>query len=477
MNDSKRMTMSGLKPIITILVFGLFVGQAFAQNDTVFKFTLVQAQDFAVDHYYAGENAKIDVDMAKKKIWETTAIGLPQVSGKIQGGYTPTLPGSIEQFSSLSSLGIWMYGADQALYNITHDPNFGNIPEPGAPEEININDMKWNLNATLTVTQLLFSGSYLVGLQSAKVYQNISELNKIKTDQDIRELVANSYYNVLIAGENKVILDSTYNNMVKVLEQMKAMANQGYVEETDIDQMELTTSNIKNSLDMVIRLTDIAEKLLKTQLGLALDAHVELSQNLDDLVSNLSYDKMLLQNLNLENNINYALLDNQVKASELLLKLDKSAFLPDLAAFYQYQKEFNDKAFTFTPPHTLGVSMSIPILSSGARMAKVSQSKLALIKAENMRDQMGNSLNLDFQNSKSALITADEKYQTEKKNLELSKKIFDRALVKFSNGMITSIDLTQVQNQYFSTQANYYTALQELIAAKNKLEKILKPTE
>ena len=110
--------------------------------------------------------------------------------------------------------------------------------------------MKWSMNASLTVSQLLFSGSYIVGLQSAKVYKNISALNKIKTDQDVKEMIANSYYNVLIAEENKIILQQTYDNLGKTFAEMEAMQKQGLIEDTDVDQMELTVSNIKSSLDM-----------------------------------------------------------------------------------------------------------------------------------------------------------------------------------------------------------------------------------
>jgi len=448
-----------------------------AQNDTTLRLSLADAQQYAIDHFYQSKNALLDVESARKKIWETTAIGLPQASAKISGSYSPTLSASIEQFSSLSTLGQWMYGADQSLFDLTGDPNFGHIPNPGTPESVSTNDMKWSLNGTLTVSQLLFSGSYLVGLQSAKVYHNISVLNNQKTDLDVKENVSNSYFNVLIARENRTILDSTYANLTKTLEDLKALNKQGLIEETDVDQLQISVTNVKTSLDLITRMADIAEKLLKTQLGVDLDAPIELTDDLKTQLNATSYEQLLMADFILENNIDYRMLDNQVKASELLLKLNKSTYLPDLAAFYQYQKEFNKNAFSFTPPHILGVGMNIPIFSSGSRMAKVSQSEIELLKAKNGRDQLGNSIKLNFYNSKSLLISANEKFDSQIQNLDLSKRIYNKALIKYKNGVISSTDLAQIQNQYFTALSNYYNSLQELIAAKNKLENLLSKSE
>jgi outer membrane protein TolC len=156
-----------------------------------------------------------------------------------------------------------------------------------------------------------------------------------------------------------------------------------------------------------------------------------------------------------------------------MLKLKKSEFLPDIAAFYQYQKEFNDNAFTFTPPHVIGVQMNIPIFSSGMKFAKVSQAKIDLMKAQNNRKYASDGLKIEFYSAKSALITASDEYKTQSVNLRLSKRIYDKALIKYKNGMISGTDLNQVQNQYLETQSRYYTAIKSLEESKAQLEKLL----
>lgn len=413
------------------------------KTDTL-KLSLSQAQQFALENNQSILNANLDIEAAKKKVWETTTIGLPQASAKMSYSYSPKLSPIVEQFSGI-----------------------------GGDSTTTLSDMKWGLTGTFTVSQLIFSGSYLVGLQSAKVYKNLSELNQVKSKQDILESVVNSYVNVLIARENRIILDSTYNNLTKTFSDMQAMGAQGFVEETDIDQMQITVSTVKSSLDYITRMISVAEMLLKIQLGLDLQKPLVLTDNLAPIIEGITIEKLIATDFVLENNVNYKMLDTQVKASQLILKLRKSEFLPDIAAYYQYQKEFNDKAFSFTPPHVIGVQVNIPIFGSGQKLAKVSQAKIEVRKAENTKIQMANTLKLDYFNSKSALLNAYDKYATESVNIKLAKKIYDKALIKYTNGVISGTDLSQIQNQYLTAQSNYYQALQELISSKNKLEKVL----
>jgi len=464
------------KYLVCQVIVVLLASHALAQEkaDSVLKFSLAEAQTYALQNNRSILNANLDVEAAKKKVWETTTIGLPQANAKVSYSYQLQLSAVVEQFSSLNSLGYWMYNADQSLNKL--DPSsgkFGHIPYTEQPGPIDYDAMKWSMPATITVSQLIFSGSYLVGLQSAKVYKSLSELNQVKSKQDVMESITKSYFNVLIARENKQILDSTYQNLTKTFADMQAMGKQGFIEETDIDQMQITVSTVKSSLDMITRLSDISEKMLKLQLGIGFEKPIELTDNLKSMVEGLTYEQLFLADFVLDNNVNYQMIDASVKASELLLKLEKSKFLPDLAAFYQFQHEFNSNAFSFTPNHLVGVQMNIPIFGSGAKLARVSQAKIELMKAQNNRTNAADGLKLEFYSTRSALITANDKYKTEAVNIRLAKRIYDKALIKYANGVISGTDLSTIQNQYLQSQANYYNALQSLIEAKTKLEKLL----
>jgi outer membrane protein TolC len=431
------------------------------ENKETLKLSLKQAQEYALKNNKSILNADLDVEIAKKKVWETTSTGLPQIDGNLSASYILTIPGVYEQF---------VRPGIEARYPASQADRDARIKED---LQLALDSMRFSGTLDLTVSQLIFSGSYIVGLQAAKVYKSLSELNKVKSVQDVLESVSNSYFTVLVARENAVILDSTYQNLTKTFNEMTQMNAQGFVEETDVDQLKITMTNIKSSLDMIKRQADIADKLLKIQLGIGFDQPLDLTDSLPDLINALTYDQILATELVLDDNVSYQLLEAQVKSSELILKLRRSESLPTIAAFYQHEELLNNNSISFTPPDLIGLTVKIPIFSSGGRWSKIKQAKMDLHKSINTRDQTADMIRLEYYQSKSALVTARDKYESDKSNLDLSKKIYDRAIIKFQNGMISSIDLTQLQNQYLNAQSTYYQSLQSLISEKNKLERIL----
>jgi outer membrane protein len=430
-------------------------------NTGPLRLSLKQAQEYALQNNKSILNANLDVESAKKKVWETTTMGLPQVSGKVSASYILTMPGIYDQF---------VRPGIEAQYPSGY-PDRDNIINDAVKKSLD--SMRFSGTFDLTVSQLIFSGSYIVGLQASKVYKSLSELNRVKSVQDVLESISNTYFMVLVARENATILDSTQQNLEKTLADMTQMNKQGFVEETDVDQIKITLTNIKSSLDLINRQTDISEKLLKIQLGIALDESVELTDALPDLINSLTYAPLLAADLVLDNNINYQMLEAQVKSSELILKLRKSESLPDIAAYYQHEELLNSNSISFTPPDIVGITVNIPIFGSGLRWSRIKQAKMDLEKSINTRDQSSDMIRLDYFQARSALVSAKEKLESDKSNLELSKKIYNRSLIKFQNGIISSIELTQVQNQYLTAQSNYYQSLQSLITEKNKLEKLL----
>jgi outer membrane protein TolC len=449
-----------------LLIFGTWltvfpVIMSAQENTGPLKLSLKQAQEYALQNNNSILNANLDVEMAKKKVWETTSTGLPQISGVVSASYILTMPGLYEQFVRPQ------IEAQVPSDQLNREAYVNNLVKES------LDSMRYSGTLDFTVSQLIFSGSYIVGLQASKVYKSLSELNRVKSVQDVMESVSNTYFMVLVARENALILDSTRLNLEKTYSEMTQMNKQGFIEETDVDQINITLTNIKSSLDLIKRQVEISERLLKIQLGVNIDQPVELTDNLTSLVNTLTYEPLLLAELVLDNNVSYQMLDAQVKSSELLLKLNKSESLPTISAFYQHEELLNNTSITFTPPDLVGLTVNIPIFSSGGRWAKVKQAKMDLEKSKNTRDQTSDMIRLEYFQSKSALVSAKEKFESDKKNLELSKKIYDRSLIKFQNGMISSTDLTQIQNQYLTAQSTYYQSLQNLITEKNKLEKIL----
>ncbi|HLN54307.1 MAG TPA: TolC family protein [Lentimicrobium sp.] len=453
--------------LTTLLTILLLAGSCFeiqAQEST--DFSLKQAQDYALLNSAAIKNSDIDLQLAKKKIWETTAIGLPQINA--QGNYqhlfvVPEINFPINYINTELEAGTQITAADITEGRVFLDTL------AGAPIPLGLKD---NTTLDFTVTQLIFSGEYLVGLRASKVFYLMSDQAKLKTESDTRETVASTYALILMLQDNYAVLTRSLENLNKTLNEMKEMNKQGFIEITDVDQIELTTLTLSNGVNSMERQIKAAKDLLKFQIGYPMDKEINLTDNLEAMVTDINMDNLIASGFRVEDNINYQIMDTQVKLNKLNMQREKSTFLPNLAAVYRHQEKFKKIDFDFQPVDIFMLTLNIPLFSSGQRWVKVQQRSLEYQKAMINRDNAANGLKLEYINARNEVINAFDTYTNVKKNLELTQRIYDKTLIKFREGLSTSMDLTQAQNQMLSAQSEYISNLNTLLNAKNKITKL-----
>jgi outer membrane protein TolC len=244
------------------------------------------------------------------------------------------------------------------------------------------------------------------------------------------------------------------------------------VDKTDVDQFKLVLQTLENNSRKLRRQLEDSRRLLRYQIGIELGDSIILKDNLNDLVSKYTLAEAVID-FNIENNPDYKLLETNERISELNLKLKRSEALPTISAYYNHQENFNEESFTFTPPDVVGVNVSIPIFSSFQRMAKISQAKIEVHQSRLNKELASDGLRMEFASARSAYLNAYENFETEKSNLDLSRTIYENNLRKYEEGMVSSIELTQAQNQYLSSQSNYFNSIVELVSAKAKIDKLL----
>jgi outer membrane protein TolC len=429
--------------------------------------SLQEAVDFAVKNCTDVKNAQIDIEIAKKKIWETTSIGLPQVAGKISYQNIFNVPEiSFGKYLDPTSLPGFGNPAGQFLTanNIAMAYKDAPAMKLGVAE---------NFTFDLTVSQILFSGEYLVGVQASKTFKMLSEQGVKKAENDIKEVVANTYQIVLITQQSKTILDSSLINVTKIIEEMTQMNKSGFIEETDVDQLRLTETNLKNSISTLDRQIEVAKNLLKFQMGMGMEQKITLTDKLDEMMLKLDPASFATQQFNPSNNIGFQMLETQEKLTMLNLKRYKAQCLPTIVAFYRHQEMDKNPSFNFNPKDVLGISMDIPIFASGQRHVKQQQVKLELQKIANSKENVTKGLTVEYTQSLATFNSAFEKYNREKESVKLAKKIYDKSLIKYKKGVSSSLELTQAQNQYLQSQSTCSQAIFELLNAKNKMEKVL----
>ena len=417
--------------------------------------SLDQAIDYAIKNSFSNRIAKEDIKSAKKQKWETTTIGFPSINAGID--YQNFLK---QQVSLIPA------------------EFFGGTP--GEFTEV-IFGTKQNLNLAITLKQLLFDGSYCVGLESARTFLKISEQAKEKTELLTREAVINAYGNVLISEESIKILKGNIQILEKSLNDTQKIFENGLTEEENVEQLEITLGNIKSQLSSVIRLKAIAYQMLNLTMGNDIDVKLTLTDTLDSLTRSNIDLKLISESFNLNNHIDYRIAENDRESKRLLMQLEKSRALPTLNAFINYGTQMNSnstslldfsgqRGFNYS---LLGVSLNVPLFSSLARSSRTQRAKINLDIADIQLKETEERLSLEAKMARSDYQLSIENYQTAKKNLDLAEKIEKKQRIKFVEGISSSFDLTQAQNQLYSQQQTFIQSMLDVIAKKAALENAL----
>ncbi len=417
------------------------------------RFSLQEAIDFAMSHNYSLLSSEKDIEAAKQQVKEQMAYGFPQINGTI--GYkdniarpTSLLPGEF-------------------------------VGQPGKDVEIQFGT-RYNANVNGSITQLIFSGEYLIGLKAARTFFEKTNVDFFKNKVALKKQVAESYYNVLATREALRIIDSTLNTTEKLYNETKQVYKAGLAEDTDVDQLELLVENLKASQTNFINQLGITEAFLKFYLGIQNTDTLILTDDINRLIDTKKRSILLQKQFNYRNSPDYNSLFKQKEISALQVDLAKSAYWPsinaNLVAATNAQRDtwnfFNsDEKWYFSS--FWGVTMNIPILSGGERRAKVKRAKIAFDQINLMEKQLVTQLQLQYKTAKNNYINALLVLKNKEKNRVVAKKIYDKTQEKYINGMAGSLDILNTHSQYLTAENQYVNASVGFLKAAEALEAIL----
>ncbi|MFN8209049.1 MAG: TolC family protein [Bacteroidales bacterium] len=455
--------MNRITTFSSIILFGL-AGLLDAQNQT-YTLTLDQAREYAVQNNKNLLNARDQVTSANEKIRETKAQGLPQVNGSMDymtyfnyemnfsfGSSGEPIPPDVTSFDA----------GDYAMLDYLANMF-------GSSEPIIMTDQ---LSGKVQVSQLIYSGQYWAGIQVAKIARDLTSKNVTRSELDVKEYVANSYFLILITEQNLRIIKENIANLDATIAHTTNMFKAGVAEQTDVDQLKVALSQLKNTQKSVERAIQLSYNMLKFQLGVAPDAKIILADSFETILGKLNPEKTLATEYDISNNINYSLAQSQVRLSQAMLGMQNWAYSPTIAGFYSYTKKIITTGFDLNPNHLAGVSLTIPIFTSGMRMAKVNQSKIDLDIA--MRNQEMIKEQLETQQSQLLfnLQNAVENYATQKENVEIAGRVYTSIENKYKQGLVSSLDLTQASGNLLNAENNYLSSVLTLLQAQTALDKL-----
>jgi outer membrane protein TolC len=437
---------------LTATVAFFLAAQLLAQQSL--SVSVAEAQDYAVTHAYTVQTNSLEVEKARKLYLENIGRGLPQVSAN--GNYTYNL----ERQSFIADLGSGQLGLLQI----------------GAP---------YSALGTVAAEQLIFDGSYIVALLASQVLKENALNDLEKSRIEIRDQVARAYHLVLVSRRTAEIIAEDLKFLQQSFEETKKLFENGFVEEQDKDQLELLLSNLLNNQDYIQKQEEVALMLLKIRMGLSLETELTLTDDIDGLMVFTEEGTSILSTpFTVENHIDYRSILTQERGQTLNLRNENMQYLPKIKAFYNLNYNVNNMdSWVFTGEQgqdrldvrwqALGVSLSVPILTGGTRVARVQQAQLALQQVVVAKQQVQDNLKLAYAQAKAEYEYALNTYKTQRRNVEIAKNIRDKTLRKYQEGLATSLELTQAENQYQDSLRNAINTSNQVLDKKVNLEKVL----
>lgn len=435
--------------LILIICLTLGLSAKAQQSDTIAAFSLKEAIEYAQNHQVSILNARVDEEIAVNTVKQTIGIGLPQVSGNA----------NFQDFIKLPT-------------SLLPGEFFG---KPGTQIPVQFG-VKYQSSFGLELNQLLFDGSYLVGLQASKTFKELSQKNLKRTRIETSVAVTKAYYSVLVSNEQLKLIDANLERLRKSLNDTEIMFKNGFVEKIDVDRLTVLKNNLETERENVIRLLALNVNLLKFQMGMTVNSQLTLT----DSIEGLQADQALLarDTSAYRNRIEYSLLETQKKLNEFDLKRYKSQFLPSLSAFGSTSQSFQSNNFselfsTNFPSTIVGMRLSVPIFSGGIKLSQVRNAKLAIIKTQNDLINLQNGINLEVDQAQTIYLNSLKSLENQRRNMDLAQEVLRVSRIKYEQGVGSSIEVTTAETALKEAQNNYINSLYDQMINKVNVDKAL----
>lgn len=416
-------------------------------------YTLESAVDYAIKNNLNIKNTQLDARSAEARIGEIRAAGLPQITVQAGINYNAIIQRVFlpAQFA---------------------DPN---APADAPPIAAQFG-VKYSGNVGATLNQLIFSGSYLVGLRAAATYRELAQKNVTQSKINVAEAVTKAYYSAQVAVERAKVLDLNIERLDTLMRDTRATYESGFVEKIDVDRLEVQLNNLKTERQNVQNLIELSYTLLKFQMGMPLTDQILLTDIVnEESVNNLP--ALASSAVDYNNRIEYSLLNTQGKLAELDIRRIRAGYLPTLSgvATYGHNNGRNGFGDLFSSRwfnnSVLGLNIQIPIFDGLTKKYQLQQAQFTSDKVEVGRDLLTQSIDLQVQQSNITLTNSLQTLGTQQRNVELAKEVVRVTKIKYQEGVGTNIEVINAESSLKEAQTNYFAALYDVLISKVDLSK------
>ena len=435
-----------------LLYVFLLIGLLGSAQDLPTAFSLSEAVEWGMNYNRTLKRATIEVQKAHKQKWKTLSIGFPQIQANL------AYQNNIEQPVSL--IPAQFFGGEEGEFA---EVVFGTQQTAMGMVELN---------------QLIFDGTYVVGVQGIRHFIETAENVLEKTQIEVKKAVITSYVNALVAHESLTILEKNAIALGKNIEEAHQLFKNGFTEEETVEQLRLTLSSLNSQIRYARKSADLADNVFKLLLGIEITEQPQLSNSLEELTALHLLEEKPASNY--DNNIDIRLAENEVTTNGLLYRLERAKALPSFSAFLNGSYIGNNQEFAFTESTqkwfgaaAFGFRMRIPVFSSLGRTARAQKAKLSVLQSETKLIEVKAQVFVEWQNALNSFALAKEEHATALENLSLAQRIEQKNTTKFFEGLSGSFELRQAQLQLYRAQQNTIQRMRQVILDKTNLDTII----
>jgi outer membrane protein len=441
--------------MLTLSIPLLLFGTIGAQAQKVVELTLEETISYAMENNVEAKNAQLETLIARATVIERRAPGLPQVSANLDFTHNAAIP-------------------------IQFVPNEGAFFQPDVDSDVLPLRFGVNYSSILAarVNQMIFDGSYFVGLRAANTFKMLTDFDRMKTEIDVKETVKKAYFTVLVNEQRYNLVQANLNRLDTLLKETQALYEAGFAEKIDVSRIKVQRNNTQSELDRISTAYQISEQLLKLQMGMPLEYDLRLKENLSDL--NITSEINSLMQSAGQRRVEIDQLQTNLELVGLDLKNNQVQYMPKINAFATYQRNAAsqnigsiwqaDRWFTGA---FIGLSLNIPIFDGLAKSARIQQNRVQIKQLENQNYFLEQNIELEKFQAKINLRNGLNTLRVQEENRDLALEVFNMAKIKFEEGVGSNLEVVEADSALKEAESNYFSALYDALVSKVDLEKAL----
>nr|MBS0037028.1 TolC family protein [Saprospiraceae bacterium] len=416
--------------------------------------TIEDAVDYALENSYEVRQARLDVADADARISETLSTGLPKIDGTVRYQYYPDVP------------------------NFLIPAQFADPDAPAGSFIALAAGTKQSLSAGLDLNALLFDGSFFVGLQAARVFKDLTQKEGNETRQEVIWNVRRAFYSALLVKEQISELDRNLENLEKLLTETRALYREGFSELLDVRRLELNFNTLQSRRDQMAKTDSLTQNILKFQMAWPMDKPIEITGNLEEMAKQWMVQQVQLD-YQYSDRPDYSVMEVTQELTELNVKQIRMGYLPKLYAFASHNQNlrrdnlFNNSEIGWLKTTSVGATLSVPIFDGLEKKYQSQRAKISMEKVTEGKNQLREVIDMEVQNNHIRFNNAVKSWEDSKALLDLSEEIYDTVLIKYREGMGSSYELIQAEQDLFEARTQHLNTLYEILETRAQLEKSL----